>query len=237
MQRYFSNKKNGKYLYVSSDDIYHIKTVMRLTDGDKVEIVFESTVFECFIENAKNDIKFLINKQLESFDNNIPLVTLVIPLLKENKIDLILQKATEMNVANYSICQMKRCRTKLHNNKYENKLKRWQRIIKEASEQSKRIDIPKLEIIDNLNSLKLVDGLNFTCSVHEKEKNIKKVLTNNKNYDRISLVIGPEGGLALEEEELLIKKGFVPITLGSRILRVETVPLFLMSIINYEFME
>ena len=62
-------------------------------------------------------------------------------------------------------------------------------------------------------------------------------MKNVKNCDRINLVMGPEGGLDESEEQELNKIGFESITLGSRIMRVETVPLFLLSIINYEFME
>ena len=62
-------------------------------------------------------------------------------------------------------------------------------------------------------------------------------MKNVKSCDKINLVVGPEGGLDIEEENLLNKIGFESITLGNRILRVETVPLVLLSIINYEFME
>ena len=62
-------------------------------------------------------------------------------------------------------------------------------------------------------------------------------MKNVKTCDKINLVIGPEGGLDELEEEMLNKMGFESITLGNRILRVETVPLFLLSVINYEFME
>ena len=62
-------------------------------------------------------------------------------------------------------------------------------------------------------------------------------MKNNKNCDKISLVIGPEGGLTEKEEDDLNKLGFISTSLGNRIMRVETVPMFVLSIINYEFME
>ncbi len=111
------------------------------------------------------------------------------------------------------------------------------RICKEASEQSKRNSIPDVEIIDKIEDLKKIEGHNFTCSTQEKINNIKKVLKNIKNCDKINLVIGPEGGISEKEELLLNKIGFESISLGNLIMRVESVPLFLMSIINYEYME
>ena len=62
-------------------------------------------------------------------------------------------------------------------------------------------------------------------------------LKNKNKYDKISIVIGPEGGLTKTEEELLIDYGFQPFSLGNRILRVETVPIVVLGIINYEYME
>ena len=62
-------------------------------------------------------------------------------------------------------------------------------------------------------------------------------LQSLKEYDKIIIVVGPEGGLSKEEEDRLIEGGFVPVSLGNRIMRVETVPLFFLSVLDYELME
>ena len=82
-----------------------------------------------------------------------------------------------------------------------------------------------------------MDGLKIVCSTSEKTKTLKNVLQNTTNCDRIVIMVGPEGGLAPLEEEKLISLGFVPVTLGSNIMRVETVPIFMLSVLNYEMME
>ena len=74
------------------------------------------------------------------------------------------------------------------------------------------------------------------CNTMEMSKNIKKVLQDNKKSDTILIAIGPEGGFSDNEVEFLTKNGFVSVTLGDNILRAETVPLYLLSIINYEYM-
>ena len=237
MQRYFSLEKQDDYFILDNRDLYHIKTVMRMKDGDLIEVVFEKKVYECCIQNVKSNISILIKKELKNHPQNTPDINLVIPLLQENKLDLILQKATEMGVSKIYICQMKHCMVKLEGNKKENKINRWMRIIKEASEQSKRIDIPKLEFLDELKNASGLNGLKLVCSTKERQNNLKRVLTKNKNCDRINLVIGPEGGLSCDEEKFLIENDFIPITLGSNILRVESVPMFLLGAINYEYME
>ena len=149
--------------------------------------------------------------------------------------DYILQKATELGIEEIIPFYSKRgiIKEKEDSNK---KIIRWKRIVKEASEQTHRNDIPKINDIKKLEEIDL-DGTNLICSTVEQSRNIKKVLKTINKYDRINVVIGPEGGLDSLEEENLIKNGYIPITLGNRILRVETVPLFIMSTINYEFME
>lgn len=237
MQRYFSNNKQNDYLFLNEDDIYHIKKVMRMNNGDIIEIIYNEKLFLAQIQDINDNIKFKIIEEIVNDINKIPFVTLIVPYLKESKIDLILQKATEMGVSQFILCPMERCMVKIDDCKIDSKLNRWIRICKEASEQSKRNNIPNIKIINNIKCLENIEGHNFTCSTQEKSKNIKKVLKNVKKYDKINLVIGPEGGLSLKEEEYLSKIGFESITLGNLIMRVESVPLFLMSIINYEYME
>ena len=99
-----------------------------------------------------------------------------------------------------------------------------------------RTSIPIVEEIVPLKNIE-EDGLKLICSTIVKENTIKRVFQNHKNCDKMSILIGPEGGLSEQEENWLIERNFVPITLGPRIMRVETVPLYLMSIINYEYME
>lgn len=237
MQRYFSENKNENELILNKDDIYHIKTVMRMKDNDEIIVVYQNVAYLCCLENVKENIKINIKEELEKVNYNTPIVNLIIPILKEQKMDLILQKATELGVSSITPIITKRSIIKLKQSDYEKKIIRWKRIVKEASEQSHRIDIPDILDIKQINDLSKIDGYKFVASTREKSKNIKLVMKNLGICDRINVVIGPEGGLSIEEEDMLNKLGFSSITLGNRILRVETVPLFILSVINYEFME
>ena len=237
MQRYFGIKKDDKYLYLHDSDYHHIKNVMRMNDGDFVEVVIDSNVYLGCIENVKSDIRILIKKEIEKVEEFIPNVNIIIPPLKENKMDFILQKSVEMGASKITVCPMIRCVVKVEGKKMKSKLDRWERILKEASEQSKRYKIPDIEFVDGIKSLENLDGMKLVCSTREKQINVKRVLTNSKKCDTINLVIGPEGGLDILEETKLNEYGFVSITLGNRIMRVETVPLFVLSVINYEYME
>ena len=175
------------------------------------------------------------NKKLEESKDNLPFICLIVPILKEQKLDYILQKSTELGVSKIVLYYSERGIVK-ENEKSSKKLERWKMILKEASEQSHRNTIPEIEILDFKDIIKL-DGINIVCSTIEKSTTIKNILKTNTKCDRITLVMGPEGGLSKNEENKLIENNFIPVTLGNRILRVETVPLFIMSIVNYEFME
>lgn len=236
MQRYFGLKEIDNRLILDSSDYHHIKNVMRNSDGDLIEVVIDKKLYLGCIQNVKSDISIFVKKELEIDQEIIPKVNLIIPLLKENKMDLILQKSCEMGVSKITILSLKRCVVKVDEKKINNKLDRWIRILKEASEQSFRNFIPEIEFIDSIKKIEKLDGLKIVCSTKNNLNNVKRVLTDNRNCDTINVVIGPEGGLDDLEENILNKYGFISTTFGSRILRVETVPLFIMSIINYEYM-
>lgn len=237
MQRYFAKEKNGDYFILGSDDLYHIRTVMRMKDNDKIYVVYEKTTYICCLENVKKDILIKIEETLKNDNKNNIQVTLFLPLLKEQKMDLVIQKATELGISKIIPMKTSRSIIRLDEGKESKKLDRWRRISKEASEQAHRETIPEIEEVIDINNIQLLPGLNIICSTIEKEKNIKYILQNNREYDRINIVIGPEGGLSEKEENRLKEIGYIPVTLGSNIMRVETVPIFVLSIVNYEFME
>lgn len=233
MQRYFSKVKDGNYLILNSDDYYHIKTVMRMKPCDKIQVVYEKIPYLCEIEE---DFNIKIIEPISILKETLPEVTLLVPLLKEQKFDFILQKSTELGVKQIIPIILSRSIIKLEKDKEIKKLERWKKIVKEASEQCYRNEKPLISNIKTIDELNL-EGISLVCSTNEKEKNIKTILKNHQNYDKINILVGPEGGITIQEENKLKEKGFIPVTLGSRIMRVETVPIFMLSIINYESME
>lgn len=232
MQRYFTKEKIDNKFILNNDDMYHIKTVMRMKNNDKIQVVYNEEVYLCeYLDNEVNIIK-----KEEKLEDNFKEVILAIPLLKETKMDLIIQKSTELGISKIIPIITERSIIKL-NDKETKKIDRWNKIAKEAAEQSMRVTIPVVTEVKKMEDLKDIDGLKIVCSTNERNNSIKKCLNNNNNYDKIIIVIGPEGGLSNNEEIRLEKIGFNKVTLGTRIMRVETVPLFVLSILNYENME
>lgn len=237
MQRYFSSKLKDNKFELKEDDVYHITRVMRMKKKDNIEVIYNEKLYLCYIDFVNGNLEVNVLKCFEKDNEKRSEKVLIIPLLKEQKMDMILQKATELGVNKIIPVEMERSIIKINKEKENKKIERWKKIVKEASEQSKRFDIPVITNIKKLSDLNEGNGLKIVCSTQEKENTIKLFLQSHKTYDKINIVIGPEGGISKKEEEYLNSIGFKSISLGENIMRVETVPLYILSILNYENME
>jgi len=238
MQRYFIEKKENNIFILSKDDSYHINTVMRMKLEDNIEIICDKKLYISKIIELNPLVKAEIIREIE-FNNELSTsVTIVQSSVKEQKMDYILQKTTELGVSEIVPYMAARSVVKL-DNKQDKKIERWQKIVKEASEQSKRNYIPVVRnavTLSNLVNLSDYD-MKFLCTVNESSQNIKKVLSNLDRNGRMLFVIGPEGGFTEEEETKMIENGFISLSLGSSVLRTETASTFIMSVIRYLDME
>ena len=233
MQRYFVKEKNKEDFILENSDIHHIRKVMRCKNNDKIEIVYDKKVFLCNIDEIETMKLSIIDSYKEDRESNVNL-TIALSLVQEQKFDLILQKLTELGVNNIIPLKTERSIVKIDKQKEEKKKTRWESICKEASEQSHRVTIPKIEKIININELlNYKKQQNLICSLTDKTQPLEEYL--NKDNKEILFVIGPEGGFSNKEENFLIQNGFLPTTLGKRVLRVETAAIYVASIINYVY--
>lgn len=232
MQRYFAKEYKDK-LILQDSDIHHIKNVMRMNKNDKIEVVYDNKLYICTIEEI-NPLSLSIDTIREE-DSHLTLdVTIAIGLVKEQKMDLILQKLTELGVNRIIPVNMERSIVKLDEARFQKKKVRWESICKEASEQSKRTSVPLIEDIHSLEMLASIDAdYKFVCQTTEREKMLNNYLQNIKNYAKIIMVIGPEGGISEKEESLLTSNNYEKISLGPLIFRVETAAIYVASILNY----
>ena len=232
MQQYFAKNKS---LELEESDYHHIKNVMRMKTGDLIKIVYDNTFYVCKL-NVNKDVDFEIISEEKKNINKVKIIS-AFSIIKEQKLDYLLQKGTEVGIDYFIPINTKRSIVKIDSKKDSKKKNRWTRILKEASEQSFRSNIPIIENVLELNDLiKIEADLKLICSLNEKTENIKKVLEKNNKCDTILIVTGPEGGFELNEEKKLMENGFIPISLGNNVLRAETAPIVCASMINYEFM-
>lgn len=232
MQRYFAKDYNDK-LVLRDSDIHHIKNVMRMKKDDKIEVVFDKKLYICNIDNLEPFSLSINDTILE--ENKLSLdVTVAIGLVKEQKMDLILQKLTELGVNTIIPLNMERSIVKLDAKKLDKKKVRWETICKEASEQSKRTDIPIIGDIMSLKELiKLDYDMKLIASTKEKNKMLNYYLQNVNKCAKIIVVIGPEGGISDREELFLNDNNFNSVSFGNLIFRVETAAIYVASIFNY----
>ncbi len=230
MQRYFIKNKD---MLLEESDIRHIKKVMRMNINDKIEVVYNNKLHICEITSLEPFNIKVIEKLDEDKKTKIEL-TVAVALVKEQKMDLILQKLTELGVYRIIPVSMERSIVKLDKERFNKKKVRWESICKEASEQSKRTNIPIIEDIKSIKDLTKEDAdLKLVASTKEKEKLLNYYLQSIEDCAKIIMVIGPEGGISDKEEDILVSNGYNRVSFGNLIFRVETATIYVASIINY----
>ena len=230
MQRYFIKNKD---MLLEESDIKHIKKVMRMNINDKIEVVYNNKLHICEITSLEPFNIKVIEKLDEDKKTKIEL-TVAVALVKEQKMDLILQKLTELGVSRIIPVSMERSIVKLDKERFNKKKVRWESICKEASEQSKRTNIPIIEDIKSIKDLTKEDAdLKLVASTKEKEKLLNYYLQSIEDCAKIIIVIGPEGGISDKEEDILVSNGYNRVSFGNLIFRVETATIYVASIINY----
>lgn len=251
MPKFFVTEEqiNNNRITIKGQDVKHIKNVLRKKPGDQLTICNneQSLNYLCEITNIEDEtISCSIIEKLENnVESNIK-VTIFQGLPKADKMELVIQKSVELGVFDITPVEMKRCVVKLNEKDKNKKIDRWQKISEVASKQSGRNIIPKINQIINIKEIcNLYEEYDILLVAYEnEEKNtlkeeLNKIKAQIQRQDQIKIgvLIGPEGGIAPEEIELLNKIGAKIITLGKRILRTETVALNVLSIIMYELEE
>ena len=232
MQRYFVSG-TVKDLVFSEQDAFHIQKVMRLSRGDEIEVVLDSKVYLAVIDSS-SPLKVHIQEEKKEDSELSSHVRLFFPLCKSDKSELVIQKATELGVGSIYFYRAKRSVVKLDNADFNKKLSRYLAIAKEASEQCHRQIIPEIKGVYDIKDIKneLCDLNLLAYELEAGQTNKLEELLNNSRGS-ISLIVGPEGGFDVKELEELVNMGFHKISLGRRILRVETAAIYGLSVIAF----
>ena len=233
MQRYFAKLIDNKII-LDDGDVHHLLHVMRAKVNEEIEVVADNKLYSCLIKSL-NPLEIVINYEIPQ-DSELPQeVTLFFALAKGDKIDFVVQKATELGASRIVLVKTERCVTKFEEKDISRKLERFAKIAKEASEQSHRLRIPEIAGVIDINNIpsNLLADINLLA--YEKEAGETTSFFENVKKDRpISIMVGPEGGFSEKEVELLVKKyNFVPISLGKRILRTETAAVYALSVLGF----
>ena len=234
MQRYFCVKKDLDIFELNKENSYHAKTVMRMKLGSRVEVVYQDVCYLGEIISLDEVVKVRLIKKKDEYNELDTKVTICQSLVKEEKMDLVLQKGVELGA--YSFIPLRTRNSVIKINDDTKKVVRWQKIVNDASRQAKRNIIPEVFNIMNLEDItKLNYDLKILCTVNELSMSLKNILQNNKKCGTMIIVIGPEGGFKKDEEDYLISHGFISTRLLDFVLRTETASIVALSMINYEY--
>ena len=230
MYHFFAEHENihDTYIEIVGSDVNHLKNVLRFKKGDNLLISSGDNVdYICHISEMYDDKIIALIDSIDNVGKELPSkVYLFQGLPKGDKMELIIQKMTELGVHQIIPVAMKRSVVKLDSKKEGNKIKRWNLIAESAAKQSKRSIIPEItgvcgfkEAIEFADSLD-VKLLPYECA--DGMSKTKNIINNIKKGQSVAIFIGPEGGF--EEKEVLAAQevGALTVSLGKRILRTET---------------
>lgn len=224
---------------ITGSDVNHIRNVLRMKPGEAVRISDgRGSCYDGVIETLLSDeiVVRLSGEKIESTE--LPVETVLFQgLPKSDKMELIIQKNTELGISAIVPVATSRAVVKLDEKKADSKVKRWNGIAEAAAKQSKRTLIPEVRsVVSFKQALLEASAFDVKLMPYENAEGMaftRKCIGEIKPGARVAIFIGTEGGFSEEEVEAAGEAGFVPITLGRRILRTETAGMSVLSMLVY----
>jgi 16S rRNA (uracil1498-N3)-methyltransferase len=235
--------QNGRVI-ITGSDVNHITNVLRASRGDTLVLCDGAgTEYDAVIEQIFRDRIETVIRDARPGTTEPPIeITLLQGVPRADKMEFIIQKSVELGIRRIIPVLTARSVVRLGSSRdAEAKSARWNRIAMEAAKQCNRGMIPEVHDPVGLDeALKLSDGCGLKLFPYEEEKEggLRKVIREYceaaEECVRIAILIGPEGGFDRKEAEKAIDSGFIPVTLGPRILRTETAGIAVTAIVMYE---
>ena len=221
------NIKNNEIVINDKSDCNHIQNVFRLNVGDKLRII--DGQFEYITEIISVAKKEIILNIIEKNEDNYSIdrkIDIALGVLKNDKMNLAIQKLTEIGVNKIIPLQTERVVVKLNEKK-----EKWDTIVKEALKQCRGVKFVEIDSLTKLENIKFseYDKILYAYENSEQSQKIHEVIKDENK--KILYIIGPEGGITLDEVEFLKKSGAIEVSLGKRILRAETAAIILGGIL------
>ena len=241
MQRFFvtPDQVGEDKIRIQGSDVNHMKNVLRMRPGEEVMVSDgNNRQYRCRVEDYPEGEAVLAILKAGLVDTELPSrIYLFQGLPKQEKMELIVQKAVELGVCQVIPVQTRRCVVKLDAKKAAKKVQRWQQIAESAAKQAGRGYIPAVsEVMTFQEALAFSEALDIRLIPYELADGMdgtRKILDGIRPGQSVGIFIGPEGGFEKEEVSRAVEAGAMPITLGKRILRTETAGIAVLSILMY----
>lgn len=226
-------------ILIKGNDVNHIKNVLRMKPGEKILISDGAGCdYNCEVESLSDDSVTAKITDIQKEAKELPAKLVLFQALPKNdKMELIIQKAVELGAYEIVPVNTSRCVVKLDSKKEQSKLKRWNSIAESAAKQSKRSIIPQVRPVLSFDkAIAEAKDMEFGIIPYENFEDMtetKQILAKMPHCGRIGIFIGPEGGFSEKEVELALESGIRPVSLGKRILRTETAGLAILSVLMF----
>lgn len=222
--------KVGLQIDLPNDLQRHIKKVLRFQPGAELQLFDGHGRVIDAVLREQGQVEIL---KLEVSPEPHCLLTLIQGMPKGDKLELVLQKGTELGVNHFALVEMERSIGNLKAERRDKKVERWQKIIQEAARQSRQYHLPRLDAGSSFPEiLRHIDADEKLILWEESAVSLATALPPAP-VRSVAVVVGPEGGISPQEVELAKSMGFKVVGLGPRILRTETAGLAIMSILQY----
>jgi 16S rRNA (uracil1498-N3)-methyltransferase len=208
----------------------HLQTVLRLQPGDEIQLFNGAGQLAISILKENSEVELL---DVVNYPSPACSLSLIQGMPKGDKLELILQKGTELGVNQFHLTAMERSVGHLKSDRKQKRLERWRKIIQEAARQSRQYHLPMLEVGTSLPRVLSTVKADLKLLLWEESTIPLREVLPPQPPQQIAVLVGPEGGISQQEADYAMAQGYQAVRLGPRILRTETAGLAIMAILQY----
>ncbi len=230
---FFVGEVRGGRALVTGDEAHHLTRVLRVEPGERYEISDNESVYLAEVETArKAEVSFVVIEKLRGREPGLE-TELYAALIRFERLEWMLEKATELGLSRFHAFPAERSEKGLEM-AARKRLPRWERVAREASEQSRRTVLPRIcEPLDDLPLLARNLTTGFLLDELPDAPPILSAVPKERGLeDRVGILVGPEGGWTERERIRLAAAGWTRVSLGTQVLRAETAAIAALAIVN-----
>jgi len=231
-RRFFVDAVESGRARITGPDAHHLTRVLRVEPGQRFEISDNHSVYLAEVESARKDlVSFSVQEKVLAPEPRVR-TEILASLIRFERFEWLLEKATELGAARFVPVQAERSEKGLER-AAEKRLSRWSRIVREASEQSRRAHLPEIDApVDLAAALASEAHWRFALEEAEAPPILWALPEHREAGDSVAVLVGPEGGWTDRERQQIANAAWRPVSLGTEILRAETAAIAALAIIN-----
>jgi len=231
-RRFFVDAVQSGRAQITGPDAHHLTRVLRVEPGQQFEISDNQSVYLAEVESARKDlVSFSVREKVTLAEPGVR-TTILASLIRFEHFEWLLEKATELGVERVVPVQAERSERGLERAAGK-RMARWNRIVREASEQSRRARLPEIGAPVSLaGALEMEAGYRYALEEAEAPLMLPALPIHRQPGDVVALLVGPEGGWTDREREQMADAGWRSVSLGPQILRAETAAIAALAIVN-----